>query len=401
MKVRSQQYPSDCPFAKGVYWKWFSGYQWQVYDVPTSNFIEDAFQQKSKRVHLKYSPIRIPNIIKFDTMEQVNKKTKFSRKIEREETKEQYPLANHETTNMPGQSGILPFGYNPMLPSNTVIRHSTLNSSPVSTTSIIQPGYPPIPNGSGGNATYTKSNLTNHKLFSSNRHLLNPSNTVTTQSVTHSLNTQPPTQVHNPIMPSGFTSTTLTNSNFANHKPTPNHHLPSPTGMVTTQSLTHSLNTQPLTHTPIIPGGSNSSNVGNFNPFSPLRHSSSFTAPNINIGTRLGSNSMFNPTSNTAGGNAMINLNHTRLTVPNKSGRLPVGHTPFSSQNPTSGASFTPTSHQANTNTPRASSARSRRRQRADALGPKPKSKRNYLFYLFYICMCGQNIRSTGVGCTK
>ena len=379
IKVRSKQYPSDCPFAKGVYWKWFSGYQWQVYDVPTSNFIEDAFQQNSKRVDLRYSPIRIPNIIKFDTMEQVNRKTKFSRKIEREETKEQYP---HETTNMPGQSGLLPLGFKPTLPSSTVIRHSTLNNTPVSTTSITQPGYPPIPNGSGGNGTYTKSNLTNHTLFSSNRHLLNPSNTMTTQSVTHSLNTQPSTQAHNPIMPSAFTSTAPTHSNLGNHKPTPNHHLPSPTGMVTTQSVTHSLNTLPLTHHPtpipgIIPGGSSTRNVGSFNPFSPLRHSSSFTPPNVNISTQLGSNSMLNPTSNTRP-NAMINLNNTGLNMPNKSDRPPVGHTPFSSQNATSGASFTPpTSHQANTNTPQASRVRTRRRQRADALGPTPKSKRS------------------------
>ena len=131
-KVRRQTYPSDCPLANGVHWKWFADYRWQFYDVETSNYIEDAFQNKRSKVSLRRSPIRIPNTIYFSSMQQVNKTTKFRRKIERIETKDQYPQANYETTNMNGQHG-LSQGSNSISPSvsTTVITHSNL-TSPIS-----------------------------------------------------------------------------------------------------------------------------------------------------------------------------------------------------------------------------------------------------------------------------
>lgn len=131
-KVRRHPYPNTCPFAKGVYWKWWTDVNWQLYDVPTSNYIEDEFQKKSRKTNLRRSPIRIPNFINFSSMEQINKRTKYSRKIQREETKDQFPVANYERTNIPGQCGTdVKHSYNPMQPSTSAIRLSN---------SAIQPG---------------------------------------------------------------------------------------------------------------------------------------------------------------------------------------------------------------------------------------------------------------------
>lgn len=112
-RVRRQWYPGTCSFARGINWKWFTGYQWQPYDVETSNCIEDAFQMKSNKIDLKHSPIRIPNIVHFSTMEQVNKRTKKSRQIQRDETKDRYPRMDFETANGVAQHDV------------TVARHCT------------------------------------------------------------------------------------------------------------------------------------------------------------------------------------------------------------------------------------------------------------------------------------
>jgi hypothetical protein len=368
VKVRREQYPSDCPFAKGAYWKWFTGFQWQMYDVLTSNFIEDAFKQNARRVDLRYSPIAIPNVIKFPAMVQVNKRTKFSRKIEREETKEQYPQANHETTNMPGQSGSLQPSYNHnLLASNTVIRHGS--NAPASSTSTMKSTtqvHYPMRNGA-----HTKSTLVNHRT-PSNRHIRNPTGMVTTQSVTPSLPAQPSPQAHNPMIPRGSNNTTLTN--LANHKTPFNYYRPNASSMVTTQSVTPSLYTQPSTqaHIPIMPSASNNTTFAT---------SRGFVPPNIQLGPRFGLNSTLT-SGPFAGPNAMMNLNH--ISLANRSGRLPVGHTPLPSQtsNTNAASALTPPPHQTSTSTPRASKSKSRRKERADALSPTPKFKRKNLFYV-------------------
>ncbi len=344
MKVRQQRYSSDCPFAKGVYWKWFSDFQWQLYDVATSNYIEDAFQQKSKSVDLRRSPIRIPNIVHFSMMEQINRRTKFSRKIQREETKEKYPQANYESTNTTGR-GFLQPGCKLATPNSTVIKHS--NNVAVSTSSTVQPGtqihYPAMPSGSN-NMTHTNSNLSNLNT-SLNRMLPTVGHTVITHTNTIASSTSaipPVTASYNPVMPNG--------SNYTRHT---------------------------------------SSNFGNFNsPFNPVRSSVGLIPQNSNTVTQLGSNPPFSNMS-ASGPSTMANMNHTSTIVHNRSGQLPVGHSPSSlqssSKNSTYGASYTGISSSApvasGNSTPRkAKQARkSKQARKANVSSPTPNATRKGL----------------------
>lgn len=231
MKVRRQPYPSDCAFAQGITWKWSAHYnQMQPYDVTTSNYIEDAFQKKSRVVNLRRSPLRIPNIVHFSTMEQVNKKTKFARKIQREETKEQYPRTNYETNNMAKQHGGVLHGHNPLPTLNgPATMHSSNLAAAGSTTQI---HYPVIVSN---NVAFAQSNLNNPSCRFSQ-----PRSSLSSSTVTH--NSNPRMQLtSNPAFPHVSTvgKSTMTNTNTSNISTwLPQYH--PPTSPYASQSLSPS-----------------------------------------------------------------------------------------------------------------------------------------------------------------
>jgi hypothetical protein len=371
VKVRQQRYPSDCPFAKGICWKWFADFRWQFYDVLTSNFIEDEFQQKSNRVNLRRSPIRLPNVIYFSNMEQVNKKTKFSRKIEREETKEQYPQANHETANMTGQHGFTQ-GYNQML--------SSVSSRVITHTSAVQPvvqSYNPVLSNGSNTSTYTNGNLGSlNSAFSAVR--------------PHSSNTniQTVTQSYNPVMPNN--NITNINGNLGSFN--------SPFRPVIPHSNNTNIQTFTSNYNPLMPNGSTNtthtnSNLGNLSsPFMPVNPGFGTVPHNTNRLTHFG----VNPSSNHMGTSTMTNNNQTGLTMHNTSplyhtrGQLPVGHTPPRLQNGGMNSNYGASliggaSSQTNSSSPVASSGRRKQARRANALSPTSKSACKNLISLLYI----------------
>ena len=209
MKVRRQPYPSDCAFAQGITWKWSAHYnQMQPYDVTTSNYIEDAFQKKSKAVvDLRRSPLRIPNIVHFQTMEQINRKTKFARKIQREETKERYPRTNYETNNMAKQHGAILHGHNPLPTLNGPATMHSSNLAAAGSTTLIH--YPAI---GSNNVTFAQRNLNNPSCRFSQ-----PRSSVNSSTVTHNSNARMQL-TSNPAFPHIFTvgNSTMINTNNSN-----------------------------------------------------------------------------------------------------------------------------------------------------------------------------------------
>ena len=228
MKVRRQPYPGDCAFAQGITWKWSAHYnQMQPYDVATSNYIEDAFQKKSKTVNLRRSPLRIPNLVQFQTMEQINKTTRFARKIQREETKERYPRTNYETNNIAKQHGAFLHGHNPLPTLNgPATMHSSNLAAAGSTTQI---HYPAI---GSNNVTFAQRNLNNPSCRFSQ-----PRCSVCSSTVTH--NSNPRMQLtSNPAFPHIFTVGTSTMINTTTSNITtrlPQYHPPT-TPYTTSQS---------------------------------------------------------------------------------------------------------------------------------------------------------------------
>ena len=222
MRVRRQPYPADCPFAQGISWKWSAYFnQMQFYDVATSNYIEEAFQQKSRTVNLRRSPLRIPNTIHFSTMEQVNRRTKYSRKVQREETKEKYPLANHETTNLSGQHGSMV--HNPVLPSlnGSVTAYGSHIAAVPSSTQI---HYPIMASGSN-NMTHAQSNLGNPSCrFSRPRSGLSTSTVTTNSNTGIQLTSNPAFQNMSTVGTS--TMTNINTSSLSMPKRSPLYHLP-------------------------------------------------------------------------------------------------------------------------------------------------------------------------------
>ena len=67
--------------------------------------IEDEYQKRSHYLDLSHSPLAIPNIIDFSNMIQTNKNTQKSRKIQRHETNEQYPIAVYQLGRSALQAG--------------------------------------------------------------------------------------------------------------------------------------------------------------------------------------------------------------------------------------------------------------------------------------------------------
>ena len=101
-KVRRSVYLSNSVPGQGIRWEWYGDVTWIPYDIATSEVIEQELSSGKKRVDLSNSPIAIPNVLDFASMEQINKHTYFQRPVRRL-TGQNYP-ADNKPMNVAGSS---------------------------------------------------------------------------------------------------------------------------------------------------------------------------------------------------------------------------------------------------------------------------------------------------------